>query len=223
MMDHMDPYCDPGVFLATEEPRAAVDSRKLPRAATERLLQAPASVPKVTKHGSLTSFHSERHLGRPSGLDAPLSHPARLTQQSRTNALTRSAPLPVYHNGCVLLSETPVPRGHDLATIGWLGTASRQEAEAKLKASNIDGTFAVRYSHNAGSYVLSYRKSTKILHIAFIHPSENGSVLVDKEDGTQCQYESLFAYVTAMRRGGVIGEPWQDPSHDIYAVCTTLA
>eukprot|EP01116_Phalansterium_solitarium_P023553 TRINITY_DN8311_c1_g1_i1.p1 TRINITY_DN8311_c1_g1~~TRINITY_DN8311_c1_g1_i1.p1 ORF type:complete len:234 (+),score=19.86 TRINITY_DN8311_c1_g1_i1:136-837(+) len=138
--------------------------------------------------------------------------PPRLPRQSRDGA-PRSTPSTIYNSGAVL-AAMPVPRG-DPAALGWMGDLPRHDAEQRLRAS-AELTFLVRYSSNAGSYVLSYKKGPKVLHIAFIHPAEEGRIVVDKEDGSSTQYDSLQSYVNAMRRAGVIGSPFALPDSSAH-------
>ena len=58
-------------------------------------------------------------------------------------------------------------------TVGWVGFISREEAEQKLKDKH-PGTYLIRWSNNANSYVLSYRLKNSIQNVAFIKLQQDG-------------------------------------------------
>lgn len=111
----------------------------------------------------------------------------------------------------------PIPSVQDLDNIGWSGKISRQESEQKLKGSET-GTFIVRWSNHTSSYVLSYNSGgDRFQHIAYIRPEKDNSITVDKQDGSVSHYENLNAYIEAMKKSGIIKNPFKDPvKEDLY-------
>lgn len=105
----------------------------------------------------------------------------------------------------------------DIASIGYSGTISRNQAEEKLKGCEI-GTFLVRWSHNTSSYVLSYITGpNQYQHIAYIKPDKDNGITVDKQDGTSSKYENLKAYIEAMKSSGIIKKAWTlQGTEDLY-------
>jgi len=132
--------------------------------------------------------------------------PMRFSQQTRDNLLSKSVPITIYNSAASLVAM-PVPIGN-LYSIGWMADISRADAEDKLKSSPGGDVFMMRFSRNADSYVLSYRQGSKISHIAYIHPADEGRVSVDRDDGTTTLYRSLHAYIEAMQLAGIIGDPF---------------
>jgi len=117
--------------------------------------------------------------------------------------------------------DVPIPSGGNviLASIGWNGSIDRNRSEELLKNSPPQ-TFLVRYSHNTRSYVLSYTTDkrdpkARYQHIAYIRPNKNGSITVDKQDGSVSNYDSLVAYIDAMKQSGIIRHPFA-AQEDLY-------
>jgi len=114
------------------------------------------------------------------------------------------------HTRLISSHNVPVPKGN-LAWIGWGGEASRESSEEKLMDKPA-GTFIVRYSQKTKSYVLSYvtksNPPNNFQHIGYIRPQADGRVTVAREDNSQQHYNSIFEYVEAMRKTGIIKEPY---------------
>ena len=91
--------------------------------------------------------------------------------------------------------------------LGWVGEASRGEAEMILKTLP-PRSFLLRWSVQAKSYVLSFKKEGgSFQHIAYINPQEGGRITVDKEDKTHSSYDSLYTYIDAMKESLLIDNP----------------
>lgn len=90
------------------------------------------------------------------------------------------------------------------SVLGWSGLLSRKEAQLQLRDCP-QGTFLIRWSTNANSYVLSFKKGREVLHIGSIKPSGNGTeIIVAIQNETKATYPSLLEYVEAMKKNGFI-------------------
>src|SRR5690606_30831558 len=71
------------------------------------------------------------------------------------------------------------PNSKDFFAIAWVGTLGRTEVEECL-SKELAGTFVVRWSPNAKSYVLSYKDITtsQVTHIASITPVGEGKITI---------------------------------------------
>jgi len=122
-------------------------------------------------------------------------------QQLLQEARTVSKPLPTIPEQ----SYTPPAEWQHL--IGWCGNISRQQAEQKLKGC-LKGTFLLRWSDHAKSYVLSYSKPGPIfVHVARIVPGSNGSVTVETEENVNVPYKNLLEFITHTMNKGIISMP----------------
>eukprot|EP01118_Nematostelium_gracile_P013217 TRINITY_DN4967_c0_g1_i1.p1 TRINITY_DN4967_c0_g1~~TRINITY_DN4967_c0_g1_i1.p1 ORF type:complete len:590 (-),score=106.56 TRINITY_DN4967_c0_g1_i1:129-1757(-) len=65
--------------------------------------------------------------------------------------------------------------------VGWSGSISRAQAEAKLKDKPL-GTFLLRWSENSQSCVLSFVTEAGFEHIGGIKPEDNHTIIVDQSD-----------------------------------------
>jgi len=111
--------------------------------------------------------------------------------------------------------RVPIPNCK-LSDIGWSGAIERVVAEQKLKG-HPPQTFLIRWSENTKSYVLSYSTAKdKYQHIAFIRPEKDGSITVDKQDGTISKYDSLLSYIKAMKENGIISQPITSDTEELY-------
>jgi len=117
--------------------------------------------------------------------------------------------------------DLPIPQG-DLASIGWSGEIERGALEQKMKNAK-PGTFLTRWSKHTRSYVLTYARDDRSLtHIAYIKPTPEGTITVDKEDGTKSHYPDLFAYVQAMMKNGIIKQPLEINEPSLYGFSPDL-
>lgn len=109
----------------------------------------------------------------------------------------------------------PIPVCDNLADIGWMGNISRGESERCLE-SQAQGIFLLRWSTNTRSYVLSYKSRHQVVnHISGICPQPDGTVQVDKENGSRTIFENINMYLIKMRHMGVITMPYVDPINTI--------
>jgi len=91
--------------------------------------------------------------------------------------------------------------------IGWCGNISRPQAEQKLKGCT-KGTFLLRWSDHARSYVLSYVKpGPTFTHVAKITPEKNGSIVVETEENQTVVYNNLLDFITQTTHKGIISLP----------------
>jgi len=101
-----------------------------------------------------------------------------------------------------------VPPNKDQQLIGWHGKISRDDS-ARLLKFQTQGTFLIRWSERANSYVLSYKDRSapgELENVGFIYPHE-GNVLVRRDDETVTPFDSLLTYVKYMQGKGLISEP----------------
>jgi len=111
--------------------------------------------------------------------------------------------------------RVPIPNCK-LSDIGWGGTVNRVQAEQKLR-NYPPQTFMIRWSENTKSYVLSYStEKNKYQHIAYIRPEKDGSITVDKQDGTVSKYDNLISYIRAMKENGIITNPIPLDQEELY-------
>jgi hypothetical protein len=101
------------------------------------------------------------------------------------------------------------PPSDQFFKLAWVGELGRKEIEEQLSKEE-DGTFVIRWSNKAESYVLSYKSSDthQVLHIASIQPTGRGteiSILRQKE-GIK-RFSNLLDYITCMQKEGLIKKP----------------
>lgn len=107
----------------------------------------------------------------------------------------------------------PIPN-ENLNDIGWVGICSRQSAESLL-AGKPEGTFAVRWSVNAKSYVLSYlpKRSQEIEHIRIL-PKEDGKVSIFTEGGEL--YDTIKQYIQSQQYFSILSDPYNHHTSNRY-------
>lgn len=82
---------------------------------------------------------------------------------SPTSSTPIAAPTPLPTSSA---RDSIDPPAHIKARIGWCGTMSREEVMKRMESAPI-GTFLVRWSNNARSYVMSYKKGKgNVVHVA---------------------------------------------------------
>jgi hypothetical protein len=108
--------------------------------------------------------------------------------------------------------QTPVdpivPPAEWRAQLGWQGRISREDAEAKLHVGGA-GTYLLRYSDNAKSYVLSFvTKSLGYVHMSSII-GDNGSakIKVVNNFGKEEQFSNLLTFIESTKRDKIISKP----------------
>lgn len=105
----------------------------------------------------------------------------------------------------------PIPQGN-LSEIGWLGLTSRKSTESILQNCP-PGSYAIRWSANTHSYVLSYNETTapSVMHTPLFLTPE-GKIQVYKGG----VYDNLFLYLQQKRRVGHITHPYCYKIDDRY-------
>jgi len=127
-------------------------------------------------------------------------------------------PLPPSPTGSKILAHTKstsdasqilefIPPVEHHSLIGWAGVIERDTAVQKLEHSP-KGTFLIRWSSRAQSYVMTLKGSKGVEHIADISPnSETGGITVVKQNGDKRHFANLVEYIDAMKRQQVINTP----------------
>jgi len=99
-----------------------------------------------------------------------------------------------------------VPPSDIWTRIGWCGVIERDAALHILEGTS-EGTFLIRWSARAESYVMSVKgKDQHVEHIADIKPDEGGITVV-KQNGDKRSFSSLLEYVEAMRKQRLVLKP----------------
>jgi hypothetical protein len=89
---------------------------------------------------------------------------------------------------------------------GYRGCISREEAEALLK-DKATGTFLVRWSERANSYVISYVTSSgSATHVADINEQDDGTVSVTTKRG-KVYYHTIEEFVSFLQSQGTLSKP----------------
>jgi len=83
---------------------------------------------------------------------------------------------------------------------------SRKEVERALTGT-ADGTFIIRYSETAKSFVLSYVDDGNIIHVAYIYLEENHKIRVHNSDETDEMYEDIVDYIAKLKDEGKLSDP----------------
>jgi len=74
-------------------------------------------------------------------------------------------------------------------------------------AGTPDGTFIIRYSETANSYVLSYLKDRSVIHVAYIYLEELDKIRVHNSDETDEIYKDIVEYIFKMKEDGKVSSP----------------
>lgn len=100
------------------------------------------------------------------------------------------------------------PNSQDFYLIAWVGNLGRTEVESFLE-KELDGTFVIRWSQNAQSYVLSYKDSatSQVAHIASIQPTEQGGISILRQGEGLKPFRNLLEYVNQMKKEKLICNP----------------
>jgi len=80
------------------------------------------------------------------------------------------------------------------------------EAEQKLKGYP-KGTFLLRWSDHAKSYVLSYNKPPQFVHVARIVPTGKGAITVETEENVLVSYSTILEFINHTKNKGIISTP----------------
>lgn len=114
----------------------------------------------------------------------------------------------------------PIPSGN-LNEIGWLGLCSREDAELAI-CNGSAGSFALRWSSNAQTYVLSYISTLhSIVHIAHIEPLPDGKIRILNSDKKFVEYNSIHEYLFMMQQMRIITHSYfYDKPIDFYGSST---
>jgi len=162
-----------------------------------------------TSSRSLSSMSEEELSESSPSLSSDRPVEERRLQTVRLNSM-KSIPIdPSVSNAKQFAFNDIVPPVPDQELIGWSGKISRNDANARLKPRQ-QGTFLIRWSENANSYVLSYRDRTApggVENVAFIFPVIGGGIHVKLDDESVSPFDSLLAYIKYMQNKGMIASP----------------
>jgi len=182
-----------------EEDRRKRDEEERLRLAEERRKQAEEEERKRQSELEQQRLNEERRIQQEKMFQPNLSMvQAQLPVPPPTKTAT---PVVVYDNN----NFTPPPEWQKL--VGWCGNISRVEAEQKLKGCP-KGSFLLRWSDHAKSYVLSYVKPVNVfIHVARIVPSSSGTITVETEENVNVCYTNLLDFITQTINKGIISLP----------------
>lgn len=139
-------------------------------------------------------------------LPSPAPNPNSTANQRRpTRELpTPPAPKPIP----AVQADGITPPNEWFMQLGWCGNIERVEAESRLKNS-ARGTYLLRWSDRAKSYVLSYSKPPNFVHVAKIVPKNMGELHVETEENVVVTYKNLLEFVNHTKAKGIITNPVQ--------------
>jgi len=118
----------------------------------------------------------------------------------------KNSPTLSYNSG---VPVQVIPPSEYQKQLGWCGALERTEAEDKLRGCPV-GTFLIRWSNNARSYVLSYTQAgATCVHVAKIVPMTDGTIKVETGDNKNAIYKSLMDLIAHTKGKGIVSKPVQ--------------